>query len=116
MELKEKLELKKLKDHNVAIVEVHYSGGGDDGCIDQILCKNIDDDHIDNINVDLEEYFYNYISRNIEWDWINNEGGYGCLTLNVETQKIEIDHSQRTVEDWHYDRDMEELKILDGTS
>ena len=36
LNLKQKIELKKLKDHNISLLEIHYNGGGDDGMIEDI--------------------------------------------------------------------------------
>ena len=63
------------------------------------------------------DYLYDFISNNIEWDWINNDGGYGTITIDLETGKMTIDHSQRHVEDYHYDDIESELeKSLNGSS
>ena len=47
MDLKQKIELKKLHDYNICRLEIHYSGGGDDGCIDDEDddCDDSDDAH-----------------------------------------------------------------------
>ena len=36
LNLKQKIELKKLKDHNISLLEIHYNGGGDDVIIEEI--------------------------------------------------------------------------------
>ena len=121
MDLKQKIELKKLHDYNICRLEIHYSGGGDDGCIDEIAAFNIDDKRIDNINdqhfTALEDYFYDLLCDNIDWDWVNNDGGYGILHLNVEEERIYIDHTQRVTEEYDYPVSEDEIfKVLDGTS
>ena len=40
--IRQKLELKKLRDLNVSKIEIHYSGGGDDGCIDYYQAYTVD--------------------------------------------------------------------------
>ena len=47
----------------------------------------------------------NMISENIEWDWINNEGGYGQMMIDCTKTpwKVTINHSQRVLEDHYYD-------------
>ena len=110
--IKQKLKLRELKDLGIVRVEVHYSGGGDDGCIDStdayILDKNGKekwDKHqtmpVDFLNI-FEEVFYNYISKNVEWDWVNNDGGYGSLEINVDTGELTIHHTQRHTENYEY--------------
>ena len=34
--LKRNLAVQVIKDHNISKIEIHYSGGGDDGCIDEV--------------------------------------------------------------------------------
>jgi hypothetical protein len=107
----QKLQIKKLKDLDVTKVEICYSGGGDDGCIDDFTAYKIDEKGEENYNPDIDlnsfeetfvDYIYSLLSTTIEWDWVNNEGGYGTLTLDIEKQEIDISHSQRHIEDYHY--------------
>ena len=121
MDLKQKIELKKLKDHNVSRLEIHYSGGGDDGCIDMVAAFNIDDQRIENLDDDdfsaLDDYFYDMLCENIDWDWVNNDGGYGVMHLKIDEEKIFIDHVQRVTEDYDYPVNEHEIfKVLNGTS
>jgi len=119
MDLKQKMELQKLRDHNVARLEVIYSGGGDDGMIDEIDAYDINDKRIEglSINDDLENFFYSYICENVEWDWINNEGGWGVLVINIVNGEISIDHTQRHTEDYFYSPDKTSImSVIDGTS
>jgi|TARA_R100000479_G_C6368262_1_gene195868 hypothetical protein len=128
--IKQKLELKKLRDLNVSKVEISYSGGGDDGCIDNWGVYTIDSNGKEKWNRDIiinsfseafDDYVYNLLSNVIEWDWVNNEGGYGCLTLDIENEEIKIDHSQRHVEEYHYSDNQSQLlknfskEIKDGS-
>ena len=112
--LKRNLAVQVIKDHNISEIEIRYSGGGDDGCIDQINYYVIDQsgDKIDidlkmqkEIEVEFDDLLYNLLNAHIEWDWINNEGGFGTMTINckVEPWDIEIDHGQNVIEDHHYD-------------
>ena len=109
--IKQKLEIKKLRDLNVSKVHIHYSGGGDDGCIDsyEAFTINSDGNEVSNSDIELssfsdtfDDYVYNLLSSTIEWDWVNNEGGWGELVIDIENENIEINHSQRHVEDYHY--------------
>jgi len=109
--IKQKLKLRELKDLGIVRVQVHYSGGGDDGCIDStdayILDENGKEKWDTNIVPDdfltmFEEVLYNFISRNVEWDWVNNDGGYGSLEINVDTGDLTIHHTQRHTEDYEY--------------
>ena len=120
--IKQKLEIKKLRDLNVSKVHISYSGGGDDGCIDDYTAHTINSEGNEVSNLDIElssfadtfdDYIYNLLSNAIEWDWVNNEGGWGELVIDIENENIEINHSQRHVENYHYSQDRSEsLKNL----
>ena len=120
LNLKQKLALKKLKDYDVDKLTVHYSGGGDDGCIDQIQCLNINGDPISiEISHEFDDWLYQLISDNVEWDWVNNEGGYGELNVTLgKNGTISIEHSQRVIENYSYGVNHEDmiLDIIDGPS
>tara|TARA_R110000824_G_scaffold394825_1_gene594928 strand:+ start:320 stop:691 length:372 start_codon:yes stop_codon:yes gene_type:complete len=108
--LKRNLAVQVIKDHNISEIEIHYSGGGDDGCIDQIKYHDNKKEDVvikmqKEIEVEFDDLLYNLLNAHIEWDWINNEGGFGTMTINckVEPWDIEIDHGQNVIEDHHYD-------------
>ena len=109
--IKQKLKLRELKDLGIVRVQIHYSGGGDDGCIDSTDAYILDEkgeekwdrDIVPNDFLSLfEEELYNFISRNVEWDWVNNDGGYGSLEINVDTGELTIHHTQRHSENYEY--------------
>ena len=120
--IQQKLQLRKLKDLNVTKVEISYSGGGDDGCIDDYTAYTINEsgEEVYDNNIPLssfadafDDYIYNLLSEVVEWDWVNNEGGYGELEINIQEEKVEIHHTQRHTEDYHYHQDHHEsLKNL----
>jgi len=119
--IKQKLELRKLKDLNVSKIEISYSGGGDDGCIDHYEVYTINSKGEERYNKDIEissftnafeDYIYELLSTVIEWDWVNNEGGYGDLVIDIEGQDIEINHNQRHIEQYHYDNSRKSLEIF----
>ena len=108
--LKRNLAVQVIKDHNIAKIEVDYSGGGDDGCIDDVRYEDIDENKIDilmepDVSAEWDDLIYNMISENIEWDWSNNEGGYGQMMIDCTKTpwKVTINHSQRVLEDHYYD-------------
>jgi len=109
--IKQKLKLRELKDLGIVRIQIHYSGGGDDGCIDSADAYIINADGKEEWNKDVvpadflnifEEVLYSFISRNVEWDWVNNDGGYGSLEINVDTGELTIHHTQRHTEDYEY--------------
>jgi hypothetical protein len=108
--LKRNIAVQVIKDHNIAKIEVDYSGGGDDGCIDDVRYEDHNENRIDilmepDVSAEWDDLIYNMISENIEWDWINNEGGYGQMMIDCTKTpwKVTINHSQRVLEDHYYD-------------
>lgn len=77
--------------NGVSNIEFSYSGGGDDGAIDDINYLNMDGDTIVKNEEDIEDIKdINYIVEEVAdellcqiTDWWNNDGGYGKLTLNT---------------------------------
>lgn len=133
LSIKQKLELKKLRDKNLTKVTVSYSGGGDDGCIDDYSAYHLDNkgeesyiafDKIDltSFQESMEDYIYELLSSTIEWDWVNNSGGYGELHINLKNESVTIDHNQNVTEEHWYgdvkDTSLKELakEIVDGAS
>lgn len=109
--LKRNLAVQVIKDHNIANIEVDYSGGGDDGCIDEVRFEDIDGNNIDvvmkhDISAEWDDLLYNMLSENIEWDWINNDGGYGQMIIDCTKTPwdVKINHTQRITEDHYYDK------------
>ena len=101
--IKQKLELKKLKDHNVSYFEVQYSGGGDDGCLDEVEFFDVNGKPIKTLDEgkfmsEMDDYIYELIGNQVHYDWINNEGGFGVLIMNLEDNTVNIEHNQRYTE------------------
>ena len=112
--LKRNIAVQVIKDHNITSIEVDYSGGGDDGCIDEIKFEDIDGNSIDvqmekEIDREWDDLLYNMLSDNIEWDWINNDGGYGQMLIDCTKSPwgVKINHTQRVCEDHYYDCDFD---------
>jgi hypothetical protein len=129
LNLEQKIQLKKLKDHNVEQVEIHYDGGGDDGMISDIAyygdsgpnysgCELRSND-LKKLQDNLNHYYYQILCDNIDWDWVNNEGGFGHMVIDLLTEEVTIFHSQRHVEYYEYKAKNESkkmFKIINGTS
>ena len=108
--LKRNLAVQVIKDHNIAKIEVDYSGGGDDGCIDEVRFEDINEKKIyvkldGEVEAEWDDLLYDTLSHHIEWDWINNDGGYGQMIIDCTKNpwKVNINHTQRVCEDHHYD-------------
>jgi len=112
--LKRNLAVQVIKDHNISKIEVEYHGGGDDGCIEQVIYYTTDPGSGDQVDIDVkmtsevesawDDLLYDLLNDNIEWDWINNDGGNGYMYIDCTNDpwKINIDHSQNIREDYHY--------------
>ena len=110
--LKRNLAVQVIKDHNIASIEVDYSGGGDDGCLDEVRYEDIDGNNVDvklegDVEAEWDDLLYNMLSENIEWDWINNDGGHGQMIIDCTKTPwdVKINHTQRITEDHYYDCD-----------
>tara|TARA_R100000654_G_scaffold65880_1_gene93887 strand:- start:26 stop:403 length:378 start_codon:yes stop_codon:yes gene_type:complete len=108
--LKRNLAVQVIKDHNIAKIEVDYNGGGDDGCLDEVRYEDINGDTIDvkldgEVEAEWDDLLYDTLSQHIEWDWINNDGGYGQMIIDCTKTpwKVNINHTQRVCEDHYYD-------------
>lgn len=74
-----------LKGMGVTKVDVAYSGSGDEGYVNDVVLtpemKGYE-------NRQLSEILYDYLDPAHIGDWVNNEGGFGQLTINLETGKV----------------------------
>ena len=83
-----------IKDHNIAKIEVDYSGGGDDGCLDETRYEDVNGNSIDvkldgEVEAEWDDLLYDTLSHHIEWDWINNDGGYGQMIIDCTKNSME---------------------------
>jgi hypothetical protein len=96
----------KLRDHGIAIVRASFDGQGDSGEVYETEFYDIDDEPIDyKPDRQLEDYIYSLIEDCVNsygGDWVNNDGGYGSLTINVKDKSIEADYNQRTVDEYSW--------------
>ena len=108
--LKRNLAVQVIKDHNITTIEVIYSGGGDDGCIDEVNFTDHNEEAVTypfnkEVESEFDDLLYDLLNDNVEWDWINNDGGYGEMIIDctLDPWKIKINHTQRITEDHFYD-------------
>ncbi len=85
--LKRNIAVQVIKDHNIAKIAVNYSGGGDDGCLDEVRYEDINGNEVDvkldgAVEAEWDDLLYDMLSHHIEWDWINNDGGYGMMYID----------------------------------
>ncbi len=97
----------KLIDHGVALIEIDFDGQGDQGEIVDIRAKDAGNKYMDvDIYGLLEDTSYDIIDSMVNTyggDWVNNDGGYGSVYIDVSKKKVTGSYYQRTVEefDWH---------------
>ncbi len=114
--------LVKLKDKGINKIEITFSGSGDSGDIDDLIYYDINGKYyysremVGNSYMTDHEYdllqsdCYEFIDDAIEGaDWYNNEGGFGNITLDLDTMTANVEYSQRTVEEYSW----EDLSLFD---
>jgi hypothetical protein len=81
----------------VTRAEIDFSGSGDSGEVnDSVLyrgdeyVKDHHDEDVGKLDSLLNAYFHEHLSDRIGWDWYNNEGGGGQVTIHFTTGQIEI--------------------------
>ena len=94
-----------LKDAGVTNVEIRYDGGGDSGQVEDVefFGDNLDAKSIhDNFEGDLQDLGYHLLEQHYDYDWYNNDGGYGTISIElVDEPVILINGYVRSVEDAH---------------
>lgn len=75
-----------LKGAGVKKVDVAYSGSGDEGYVNDIIFTPELGARFDKNR--LEELLYNYLNPAHVGDWVNNEGGFGEISIDLETGKV----------------------------
>lgn len=88
----------KLVDEGATSIEIYYEGGGDSGWIEEVNTDNDVDINKDELEV-LEEWAYDVLAKHLYYDWVNNEGGYGWIRVNLEEVTFNIEGYARTVEE-----------------
>jgi hypothetical protein len=105
MEIKDIALITKLKDIGVAKVTVMFDGSGDDGDIQWIEYYNEDEKAVDGLSSEdegkLSDICYTMIDNKVHTvgDWVNNEGGYGYLYIDVIKLTSYVEYYQRTVQE-----------------
>lgn len=91
-------------DHGIEKVVANFDGQGDSGEVYEYCFYDIDDNLIDyGLDQELEDYIYSLVEECVNsygGDWVNNDGGYGYVIINVKDKSIEADYNQRTVDEY----------------
>ncbi|MCD1635918.1 hypothetical protein K7H91_19330 [Martelella mediterranea] len=81
----------------VTNIEVQYEGYGDSGNIEDVVVTPDTITLTEEMRRRVEDFAWDFaylLSPGFE----NNEGGYGELTWSIETDKIDVSHSNRYIE------------------
>ena len=109
-----------LKDVGVTNVNIRYDGGGDSGQVEDVEYEGTNLDHTslnDKFEGDLQDLATHILEQHYNWDWYNNDGGYGDIRIDLEgdTPEISIDGYVRTTEDAHASVDLVDINWGEGT-
>ena len=112
--LERALTLMNCKHLGIVQISIEFSGSGDSGDIDDIYFR-IEKDSYEYINMPdekaealIRDFAWDIIESKVHTvgDWVNNEGGYGTITIDVENNTYRLDYSQRTTEDYDWSDEM----------
>lgn len=87
-------------------IHINYDGAGDSGSVEEIQLYNRDEDphgphgHYEQLKGDqylkIEDAFYSLFDQSLG-DWVNNDGGYGLLIINLEDGSYINEANYRTI-------------------
>ena len=117
MQLGQVLTLMNIKDLGVEKVEINFSGSGDSGDIDDIcfyakefddITKMVEDKYGMKPDELFREFAWTIVNQKVDTvgDWVNNEGGFGTITVDVESKTYDLSYHQRTTEDHDWSDEM----------
>lgn len=117
MQLGQVLTLMNIKDLGVEKVEISFSGSGDSGDIDDInfyakefddITKSVQDKFGDKPDELFREFAWTVVNQKVDTvgDWVNNEGGFGTIEIDVENKTYDLSYHQRTTQDYDWSDEM----------
>ena len=80
-----------LKDAGVTSVEIRYDGGGDSGQVEDVefFGDNLDGCGLnDKFEGDLQDLGYYILEYHYGYDWYNNDGGYGTISIELADEPV----------------------------
>jgi hypothetical protein len=124
--------LRAIASYGIASADVEFNGAGDDGQIIDVTAEGITD-RLDKMRLGdehecllasyrrektvydlIESFAYKMLDRT-EYDWINNDGGYGSIHIEPTNGVVEIDMNVRIMESENYSLDMSNPRVdLEG--
>jgi hypothetical protein len=91
--------LSRCYEQGVRNIVVEFSGSGDEGSLDDIHITDADSAPIELSKLSVEHYeLYDdlstkidyFIERNVDWNWVDDSGGGGRLSIDLETTDINV--------------------------
>lgn len=122
-ELSIKVLFASLVEKGIGLVEIQFDGSGDSGSIEEENTRFykvdeageftlIEDENLvsKDIHQQLLNLGYHILDKYYDYDWYNNEGGYGSININLQERKWDIEGYQRveSVEEANGDGELEE--------
>ncbi len=111
-QLTQVLLITKVKDLGVDSIYIEFSGSGDSGDVDEVNfhrkhedITSVIDKSIDEESIDLfKDIAWQIINEKVDavGDWVNNEGGFGHLEIDVYKKTYDLTYSQRTTEEYDW--------------
>lgn len=89
--------LTELRALGVTTIEVQYEGYGDSGNVEDVVVAPDTITLSEELRRRLEDFGWDF-AYSLSPGFENNEGGYGELTWTLETDKIDVSHSNRYIE------------------
>lgn len=111
--------ISRLRDEGVSSVEISYDGSGDSGSIGDVYINRglkypqYDAEEHNRLQAlfsgELEDFGYHILNNYYDWDWYNNEGGYGNVVIDVATSEVSVNGYVREVVDASVSVDIETI-------
>ena len=107
--------ISRLRDEGVTSVYINYDGSGDSGSISDIDFEPFrygTDEYVkvnEMFSGELEDFGYHILNNHYDWDWYNNDGGYGNVCINVEDSMVSVNGYVRTTDEAYESIDIQTL-------
>jgi hypothetical protein len=85
-----------LKGTGVKQIRIEYAGGGDSGQTERVVALGANDEELpipEPLSAEIDQWAWAEAIPNTGW-W-NNEGGYGTVTIDLDTMQAEVEHTDR---------------------
>jgi hypothetical protein len=107
--------ISRLRDEGITRVYINYDGSGDSGSISDIDFEPFrygTDEYVkanEMFSGELEDFGYHILNNHYNWDWYNNDGGYGNVSIDVEDSTVSVNGYVRTTEEAYESVNIEDL-------